>query len=115
MKGSEDSLVTLPEQRGQDMLAYLLAPEMVGAVAPRQIAGVEIDPVRVGAPLDAESCRAGSGGRSGRLRSKRSGSIPTVSTSIASWGMTFLTTCDCPPNITRKCREWNVLKCRLNI
>lgn len=62
MKGSEDSLVTLPEQRGQDMLAYLLAPEMVGAVAPRQIAGVEIDPVRVGAPLDAESSRAGSGG-----------------------------------------------------
>jgi hypothetical protein len=65
MKSSEDSLVTLPEQRGQEMLAHLLAPEMIGAVTPRQIAGVEIDPVRVGAAVDAELSRAGAGGTKG--------------------------------------------------
>jgi hypothetical protein len=62
MKGSENPLVTLAEQRGQDVLAHLLAPEVVRAVAPRQIAGVEVYPVSVRSAVDAEAAGARSGG-----------------------------------------------------
>jgi hypothetical protein len=62
MKGSEDPLVTLAEQPGQDVLAHPLTPEVIGAVTTRQVAGVEIDPVRVGAAVDAEPSGSGAGG-----------------------------------------------------
>ena len=35
MQGSEDPLVTLAEQRGEDVLAHLLTPEVIGAVTTR--------------------------------------------------------------------------------
>jgi hypothetical protein len=62
MKGGEDALVTLAEQGSQDVLAHLLAPEVISAVAARQIAGVEIHPVSVRPTVDAESSWAPSGG-----------------------------------------------------
>jgi len=62
MQGSEDPFVTLAEQRGQDVLAHLLAPEVIRAVAARQIAGVEIYPVSMRPAVDPESAGARPGG-----------------------------------------------------
>ena len=85
MNGSEDPLVTLAEQRREDVLAHLLAPEVISAVATRQIAAVEIYPVGVRPTVDAVSTGAGTGGAKWRLRSSRSRSISIVSMSNASW------------------------------
>ena len=62
MKGGEDPLIPFAEQRGQDVLAHLLPPEVIRAVAARQIAGVEIYPVGVRSAVDAEAAGARPGG-----------------------------------------------------
>jgi hypothetical protein len=54
----EDPFVSLAEQGGQDVLADPLAPEVIGAVAPGEVGGVEVHPVAVLASIDAESARA---------------------------------------------------------
>jgi len=57
LKGGKDLLIPLSQQRGEDVLADLLAPQVVGTVAPRQVGGVEVHPVGVLAAGDAESAR----------------------------------------------------------
>lgn len=54
----EDPLIPLPEQRGQDVLAEPLAPQVVGTVAAWQVGGIEVHPVAVLASVDPEPARA---------------------------------------------------------
>src|SRR4051812_39460228 len=50
---TENALVSLAEQRREDVLADLVAPEMIAAVAARHLGGVQVDPVSLGAAGDA--------------------------------------------------------------
>jgi len=54
MQGDDHPLVTFTQERGENVLADLFAPEMIGAVAPREIAGVQVDPVGVYSTFDPE-------------------------------------------------------------
>jgi hypothetical protein len=54
----EDALIALPEQGGEDVLADLVAPEMVATITPRHVGRVEIHPVDLLATLDPVPPRA---------------------------------------------------------
>src|SRR4051812_15082738 len=49
----EHALVTFAQESGQDVLADLVAPEMISAIAARHSGGVEIHPVGLDATRDA--------------------------------------------------------------
>jgi hypothetical protein len=40
-----DPLVSLSEERGEDVLAYLLAPEVISTVTPWVVRRIQVDPV----------------------------------------------------------------------
>lgn len=48
----DDPRLTLAEQRRQDVFADPLAPQMVAAVAPRQVCGIEVNPMGLCAASD---------------------------------------------------------------
>lgn len=110
MNGSEDPLVTLAEQRREDVLAHLLAPEVISAVATRQIAAVEIYPVGVRPTVDAVSTGAGTGG------AKLEAPLQSVEIDLHRFyvkcelGRTSLTERRSAPNITRNTIEWKAHK-----
>jgi hypothetical protein len=54
----EDAFIALPEQGGEDVLADLVAPEMVATVTAGHIGRVEIHPVDLVATLDPVPPRA---------------------------------------------------------
>jgi hypothetical protein len=54
----EHALVTFAQQGREDVLADLVAPEMVPAIAPRHAGGVEIDPVGLKTASDPITTRA---------------------------------------------------------
>ena len=43
------ALISFSDQRGEDVFADALAPEMVTAITPRMVGGVQIDPMILGA------------------------------------------------------------------
>lgn len=61
----QDSLVALAKERGEDVFADLVPPEVVATVAARHAGSVEVDPVCVRAP--GYVVAAGAGARSSEL------------------------------------------------
>jgi hypothetical protein len=62
VEGGEDAFIALAQQGGEDVLADLLSPQVVAAIAAGDAGGVQVHPVELFAPLDAIAAGADASG-----------------------------------------------------